>query len=171
MSKGHTEAEIIGDSIVVSIPGGKTPRVWRADLSTLKTSAFEIEEKKSSFTLKLSNGDASEEIATFDNAEAAGAALREVKSALLRPARVNMPAVVAVVLTFVILVGGSAAIRHFNQVRLAQMQQQSAMQMMQRGGKAPGAAATSTNSPAARVSRGAVEKGKPVDASEMFGGN
>ena len=162
MSTGHTEAQLVGDSIVVSVYGGKNPRIWRADLSSMKSAAFDIVESKGSFTLKMQNGGAGEDIAVFDNADAATSAMKSIRKAMVGPGQLNKTAAFAMILALVVFAIGSVGYKYA--LNAKQMEMLAQQRMMQKPASAATAVTTSTTPGAA-----AAPAGKPVDASTLFG--
>jgi len=79
-----TEANIVGNNLVVSLPNAVMPGLWRTDCTKLKDALFFIEEKDGNFLLKVREGSKKgQEISVFEVKEKAVEALDAINTAFL----------------------------------------------------------------------------------------
>lgn len=92
----ESTAKIVDNTLVLSLPGAKSPVVWRMDLSEIKSAAFEVQQEEDVYLLlmKTPKG-AAQKIAPFESREGAMKALMATSTAMGQAAQratVSVPA-------------------------------------------------------------------------------
>lgn len=78
----QVEARVTGNALVVSFTGGNMPKVWRADMAQISTSALELKESAGKIALVMKTPHSEEEVFLFSDREEAVAGLKVITHAL-----------------------------------------------------------------------------------------
>ena len=163
-----TTAKIVGDALIMDLASADTPSIWRREMSGLAQAGFSVQTKGKKHVLTLTTGDQNEEVASFTDADEAAAALKTITKAFLSYAPVAAHVVhqvgkpfyrkpwfyvlLVLLLGFIVTKNNAAKRGQWNTPTASQKQ------FMMTGNK------TST-----KPKRGAIDKGVPVSAEDMFG--
>ncbi|MBI1215087.1 MAG: hypothetical protein GC185_04620 [Alphaproteobacteria bacterium] len=86
-SSKDIDAKVVNNAMVVAFNTGDTPRVWRADMSHMKTATLEVRSdkpEKGKYQLVLKSADNDDVVETFADKEQAAAALRLMSEAMMK---------------------------------------------------------------------------------------
>lgn len=92
----ESTAKIVDNTLVLSLPGAKSPVVWRMDLSEIKSAAFEVQQEEDLYLLMMKTPKgAAQKIAPFETRDGAMKALMATSTAMgqaSQRATVSVPA-------------------------------------------------------------------------------
>ena len=96
VKKTAVDARIVDGTMIASFMGAEPPKLWRADMNSISSATFEMQEIKGVFHVVMRTGDKIEEIAAFSDKDGATDALQALMTAMLTPASATTAAAAAV---------------------------------------------------------------------------
>lgn len=80
-----TDARVVDGAMIASFMGAEPPKVWRADMNSLASATFEMQQADGLFHVVMTSGGNKENIVAFADKEGATQALQALMAAMMTP--------------------------------------------------------------------------------------
>lgn len=80
-----TDARVVDGAMIASFMGAEPPKVWRADMNSLASASFEMQQADGLFHVVMTSGGNKENIVAFADKEGATHALQALMAAMMTP--------------------------------------------------------------------------------------
>lgn len=80
-----TDARVVDGAMIASFMGAEPPKVWRADMNSLASATFEMQQADGLFHVVMTSGGNKENIVAFADKEGATHALQALMTAMMTP--------------------------------------------------------------------------------------